>query len=132
MKKYLLLFILICFDIASMAQTKKIKGNIDTTIYKAVETSPKPLGGDAGLVRYLQKHLHYPGKLRDEDVGKYTVMKWVVEKDGSLSNFVVIKGASPELGNELIRVFKSMPKWSPGMQKGKKVRAEYVFAGWLE
>ncbi len=132
MRKYMFFCWLVCLAIIANAQKKHVKTNKeDTTIYTAVENSPHPQGGDAALRRYLQ-HLHYPGKLRDEDIGSHTVMKWVVEKDGSLSNFAVIRGASPQLGKELILVFRSMPKWTPGMQNGKPVRVQYTFASYLD
>lgn len=132
MRKHIFFCWLICLAITTHAQNKRIKTNKeDNTIYTVVEIPPKPQGGDDALGRYLQ-HLHYPGKLRDEDIGSHTIMKWVVEKDGSLSNFIVVSGASVELGKELTRVFKSTPKWSPGMQNGKQVRVWYTFAGYLD
>jgi len=131
MIKHVISCCLICFAITANAQTKPVV-KIDTTVYTAVEIPPKPRGGEGALGLYVMKYLRYPGKLRDEDVGKHTVMKWVVEKDGSLSNFMVVRGASAELGKEPIRVFKSMPKWSPGMQNGRRVRVQYIYAGYLE
>lgn len=133
MRKYIFFCWLICLAITANAQKKHVKTNKeDTTIYAAVETSPEPQGGEAALALHLQKHFRYPEPLLQEDMGVHTMMKWVVEKDGSLSNFEVVRGASPKLAALLIKVFKSYPKWLPGVQHGKIVRAEYFFSANLD
>ena len=38
----------------------------------------------------------------------------------------VLKGISPELDEEAKRVVEDMPRWNPGIQKGKKVNSQFV------
>ena len=54
------------------------------------------------------------------------MLDFVVNKDGSIVDVHILKGVDASLDNEAVRVVKSMPKWSPGRQRGKAVRVKYV------
>lgn len=54
------------------------------------------------------------------------IVQFVVDRDGTISNPKVVRGGDPYLDKEAIRVISSMPKWTPGMQNGKKVRVKYT------
>jgi protein TonB len=49
-------------------------------------------------------------------------IKFVVEKDGSITDIQVIKGIGSGCDKEAVRVLKGAPKWIPGEQRGKPVR----------
>jgi protein TonB len=51
---------------------------------------------------------------------------FIVEPDGSLSDFKVLRGIGYGCDEEALRVAKSMPKWKPGMQNGETVRVSYL------
>lgn len=53
------------------------------------------------------------------------LIKFIVEKDGSLSDFKIIKDLGYGIGDEAVRVLKLSPKWIPGSENGKPVRVEY-------
>jgi protein TonB len=38
----------------------------------------------------------------------------------------IVRGVSPSLDKEALRVVNSMPKWNPGEQRGKAVRVSYI------
>ena len=50
----------------------------------------------------------------------------VIDKEGNVNDIKVLRGVDPLLDNEAIRVIKSMPKWTPGKQKGKAVNVKYT------
>lgn len=50
----------------------------------------------------------------------------VVDKNGSVTNLTILKSIDPYLDKEAIRVISSMPKWTPGVQNGKKVRVKFT------
>ena len=83
-------------------------------------------GGDMDLYEYVSKNLEYPKEAK-KIKGKVFV-KFVIEKDGSISNIEVIKfpEGGQALADEVIRVVKSMPKWKPGEIKGKPVRSNFI------
>ena len=51
---------------------------------------------------------------------------YVVNKDGSIVDVQVVRSIDPSLDKEAIRVIQSMPKWTPGKQRGKAVRVKYT------
>ena len=75
---------------------------------------------------YLAKNIQYPIQARENEVTGRVFLKFVVEKDGSISNVTVTRGK--ELGNglpeEAVRALKVAPKWKPGKQGGHAVRSQ--------
>jgi hypothetical protein len=55
------------------------------------------------------------------------VVEFIIEKDGSLSNFNIAQDLGHGTGKEAIRVLKLSPKWIPGKNNGKVVRSRYRF-----
>jgi protein TonB len=53
-------------------------------------------------------------------------VKFVVEKDGRLTNIEFLQSPDPVFEEEVIRVLKKSPKWTPGYQQGKPCRVSYV------
>ena len=51
---------------------------------------------------------------------------FVVEKDGSLSDFRVLSTPSVGLAEETLRVMRLSPKWVPSTIDGKPVRVLYT------
>jgi protein TonB len=95
---------------------------VDTKIlYDYAEVSPEPTGGMAGWAKFIQRNLRYP----DTDAQGRVFVSFVVERDGSLSNIKILKGVSPELDAEALRVIRMAPKWKPGMQGGQPVRVQF-------
>jgi TonB family protein len=94
-------------------------------IYKMAEILAKPIGGSYALNKFLSDSTRYPLDERERGINGRVIVSFIIEKDGQLSNVTVIKGVSPGLDAEAIRLFKSMPKWSPAMNDGKAVRIYY-------
>ena len=74
---------------------------------------------------YLSENIKYPVEAQINGIQGRVVVSFVVEKDGSLSDVRVARSVDPELDAEALRVVSSMPKWNPGMDKGKYVRVKY-------
>jgi TonB family protein len=83
-------------------------------------------GGEAELNAFLTKNIKYPEAAKLEKVEGQVVITFVIETDGSLSSFMVIKSPSQALSDELIRVLKLSPKWNPGMANGEAKRLRYT------
>lgn len=82
----------------------------------------------AGWFTYLKTNLYYPeiSKTFNEQ-GKIWV-KFIVEKDGTLSDVKVVKGGYKALEKEALRVVKASPKWTPGTLNGEYVRSYKTIA----
>ena len=95
-------------------------------VYQVVEKVPEfPDGGMAGLMKWLSNNIQYPAKAREEGTQGRVTMQFVVNRDGSISDAQVLRGVDPNLDKEALRLINSMPKWKPGMQRGKPVRVRY-------
>jgi len=97
----------------------------DTTIYNDAETPAQFPGGISELYKFIGANLQYPDLAKSLNIQGRVLMSFVVEKDGSLSNFTVLRGPLPEVNAEALRVMKLSPKWSPGKQGGEVVRQLY-------
>ncbi len=99
----------------------------DTTIYNFddVEVKPSYPGDMDAFWQFLMRSLHYPESAEADSVQGRVIIQFVVEKDGSLSNFEVLQSPDDRLTEEAMRVIRLMPRWQPGQQKGRKVRCRY-------
>jgi protein TonB len=92
----------------------------------AVEKMPEFAGGQAALLRYLQKHLRYPGSALAAGVGGRVFMSFVVGADGSISDVTILKGLGYGLDEEAQRVVRQMPAWVPGYQSKHAVPVRFT------
>jgi TonB family protein len=98
----------------------------DGEIFTVVEESAMPAGGTDGLGMFLQQNLKYPTEAKKDGKEGTVFVQFVVNKDGSLTDFSVLKSADPHLDEEALRVAKLLPNWTPGKQSGKVVRQRFV------
>ncbi len=92
----------------------------------SVETPPEYPGGARALARYLGSALRYPQKARESRTQGKVYIGFIIEKNGTLSDFKVIKGIGNGCDEEAIRVLRLSPPWKPGAAEGKAVRTSYV------
>lgn len=95
-------------------------------IFEIVESQPSFPGGMEKLMQWLSKNLRYPASAQENNIQGRVICQFVVNKDGSIVEPKVIKNVDPALDKEAIRVVSSMPKWSPGKQRGKAVRVRFT------
>ena len=98
----------------------------DENIYDTVEQMPEFPGGLSACMSYIARNVKYPTIALENGIQGRVVVQFCVEKDGSISNTVATKSVNPYLDKEALRVVSSMPKWTPGKQKGKPVRVKYT------
>lgn len=90
------------------------------------EFMPEFIGGQAEMFNYLQTNTKYPRESLSVGSQGTVYVAFIVERDGSLSNYKIMRPVDSYLDNEAIRVVKSMPHWKPGYQGGKTVRVHMV------
>ncbi len=95
-------------------------------VFTFVEKTPEFPGGNTELIKFLQNNIKYPATERDNEIEGTVFIKFIVEKDGSVSNAEVLKSISPGLDKEALRVVNLFPNFSPGMQGGKPVRVSFT------
>lgn len=89
-----------------------------------VDQQPSFPGGTNALNTFIVSNLKYPVFAQEKGIQGRVVVKFIVEKDGSISN-VEVDRSVPGLDNEAMRVVKAMPKWIPGQINGKAVKVEW-------
>ena len=95
--------------------------------YIKVEKMPTFQGGDLNTFRnWVQGQIQYPKEAMEKNISGRVIFSFVVEKDGSTSDFTVLQTPDKLLADEVERIFKSCPKWEPGTQRGEKVRVKYT------
>lgn len=92
-------------------------------VYVVVEQAPE-FNGD--LYEYLNSHLRYPEDARGAGETGRAGVQFVVNEDGSISHVTIVRPVSPSLDAEAMRVVRNMPKWKPGKQGGKAVKAYFA------
>jgi TonB family protein len=95
-------------------------------IYQTVDEMPEFPGGVEALMDYVSRNVKYPESAKENNLQGRVLVKFVIEKDGSVSNVEVGRGWGNELDDEAVRVVKAMPKWKPGKQDGKPVRVSFM------
>lgn len=98
----------------------------EQTIFEVVENMPDFPGGMPALMQYLAKNIKYPTIAQENGTQGRVIVQFVVNKDGTIVDPKVVRSVDPYLDKEAIRVISSMPKWKPGMQRGKPVRVKYT------
>ena len=98
----------------------------DNEIYESAEHMPTYPGGVDALKKFIDEHMHYPQEALADGVEGIVQVSFIVEKDGSTTDFEVLDEHHPALEAEAVRILQQMPKWNPAKQNGVKVRVEYV------
>ena len=100
---------------------------VDEEIYQIVEQQPEFKDGMGALMKYLSSNINYPQEAKDKNIQGKSLIRFVVEKDGSITDVEVARSSGNDLlDQESLRVVKSMPKWNPGKQSGRAVRTRFV------
>ncbi|HCC50918.1 MAG TPA: hypothetical protein DEQ30_01775 [Porphyromonadaceae bacterium] len=100
--------------------------NPDDTVFVVVEKTPEFPGGERALLKYIAEHINYPATAAQKGIQGRVSCVFVVNADGTIGNVRVVRSVDPALDNEAIRVINSMPAWTPGEQRGKKVAVQYA------
>ena len=103
--------------------TEKLQG---TPFYEVVEQMPEYPGGIAASMEYIQKNMRYPEAVEKNGTQGRVTVQFIIDKEGNVTNPKVLRSVDKDLDAEAIRLVGAMPKWKPGMQKGKAVAVKYT------
>ena len=120
-------------DIIPVEPQKSIEEKLRTVDYvfntSEVETSSQPVGGFDTFFKFIGNNYKVP---EEEGLRGRVYISFIVENDGSLSNFKILRDIGFGTGAEAIRVLKLAPKWNPAKIKDKSVRCSYALPISLE
>ena len=95
-------------------------------VFMVVEQMPEFPGGDIALLNFIRQQVKYPAESMEKNEQGRVICQFVVDKIGNIRDIEVLRGISPLLDQEAMRVLKAMPRWKPGMQKGVPVDVRYT------
>ncbi len=99
----------------------------DDQSFVRVEQMPSFMGGDLMTFRnWVTQNIRYPQKAQENKIVGRVLVEFVIERDGSLTNIKPLLSPDQVLTDEAVRVLKSSPKWTPGMQRNQTVRVKYT------
>ena len=100
---------------------------VTDSVYVNVDEMPVFKGGDVGLLKYIADNTSYPRDAKEKNIQGKVVVRFVVEKDGTVSDVAVIKSAEPSLDAAAVKVVESLPKFeTPAKIKGLPVKVHYM------
>lgn len=71
---------------------------------------------------FINEHFKYPDI---EPVNGKGLVDLVIERDGTVSDVIIVEGIHPAIDKEFIRILKLLPKFTPGKIDGTPVRSKY-------
>ena len=98
----------------------------EKVIFQVVEKAPEFPGGMEECMKFLGNSIKYPVVAQENGIQGTVIVRFVVTDKGEIENPTVVKSVDPLLNAEALRVIKIMPKWKPGMQRGKAVNVKYT------
>lgn len=112
-------------------EAEKVFKTVDVQPYfqgceKVKKVEKRKKCADEKMLIFIYSNLKYPSKAREQKIEGDVHIKFNVEKDGSLSNFEILKDIGAGCGEESVRVIKMMPNWNPALVEGKPVRVQIV------
>jgi len=100
---------------------------VEEKVWDVVEQMPIFPGGESELLAYVGKNLQYPVIAQENGIQGTVIVRFRVEKDGSVSNIQIVRSLDPACDKEAIRIVKSLPKFIPAKQNGVNVAVWYSF-----
>ncbi len=101
-----------------------IKADSEDKVFGMVEEMPSFPGGQAALMKYIEENIKCPDP--ESDASGRVIVQFVIDKDGTVKDPKVVRGITPALDEEALRLVRNMPRWKPGKQMGESVVTHYT------
>ncbi|MDR3695043.1 TonB family protein [Mucilaginibacter sp.] len=121
-------FTLACFSVIAHPPKKTTKPlqPAGPVVMQQTLTPPEFPGGQSALFSYVMNNLKWP-KNKNADSLQEVVLTFYVEKDGSLTDFKVVKSLTPSFDASVIQLLKKSPKWIPAKRGNQPIKSKYDF-----
>lgn len=95
-------------------------------IFEIVEDPATPKGGYEAFYAYVSKNMRYPRRAIEVAASGKVYVRFIIDKDGTITNTEVVRGIGFGCDDEAIRVLAGAPKWNPGKQRGRPVKQRMI------
>ena len=121
-RKTVFLTVLSIFSLYSSAQSDST-AKVDATPKTAdVITQPEFKGGIEKMYEYISINFVYPEEAQKRSVNGKMEVEFTVEKSGDITYVGILKGLDYSIDEEVLRLLKAMPRWTPATKNGVPVR----------
>lgn len=87
-----------------------------------VDILPEYPGGINNARKYVGERVEYPSEALENNIEDTIIVTFDIAQDGSIAEIKIDKGLGYGLDEEVVRVIRTMPKWSPAKLDGKYVK----------
>ena len=101
------------------AHRQEVKKDDEDNVFIVVDQMPSFKGN---VNQWLSQNITYPAEAAEKRIEGRVIAKFIVEKDGSISNVQVVRSVHPLLDKQAVDVLMRMPKWNPGKNNGQPAR----------
>ncbi|HDR68408.1 MAG TPA: TonB family protein, partial [Bacteroidaceae bacterium] len=114
----------------NLDEAGKIKPSIEAPseepedVFIIVEEMPSFPGGETALKHYVYSNLEYPENALKNGISGRVFIQFTVTTSGLLDDIKVIRSTNEGFDEAALKVFRTMPRWNPGMQRGKPVNVQ--------
>lgn len=115
-------------DVISSVQVTAQQDTIvdkNTQDFNKVDVQPQFPGGLRAFYKWVGENYKYPAEAKKNEVSGSLHLSFIVERDGTLSSFKILRNLGYGTGEEAVNLLKKSPKWTPGSIKGEAVRVSY-------
>jgi len=99
---------------------------VEEKVYAVVEQMPQFPGGESAMLSTIGQNLKYPVIAQENGIQGKVIVRFLVEKDGSISKVEVVRSLDPACDKEAIRLIRLLPKFIPAKQNGVNVSVWYT------
>lgn len=121
MKKLFFILILGVFSVTGLYAQK-----IKNVPFKHLDQVPGFPGGDKAMFEFLGNNLKYPKEAVQKKIQGKVLIELVIDEDGGIRETHILEGLGFGCDEEVTRVVKAMPNWTPGVIGNEVVRSSFV------
>ncbi|HEX2920474.1 MAG TPA: energy transducer TonB [Bacteroidales bacterium] len=125
-KKYYM-FGLILTALLFLPGTLATAQSVNEEIHAVADVMPAFPGGQKALMQYVNKQMVYPEDALSKGIQGKVMVKFVVTKEGKVTDVSISKGLYPSIDAAVLEIVKTLPKFEPATIGGKPVNCWFAF-----
>ena len=122
MKRFVLMASFVLLTNVLFAQSASDSNNSSAKKTEDVITQPEFKGGIEKMYEYISNNFVYPEEAQKRSVNGKMEVEFTVEKSGDITYVGILKGLDYSIDEEVLRLLKAMPRWTPATKNGVPVR----------
>jgi TonB family protein len=99
--------------------------DLSGTVLSRADVNPVFPGGPEAFDRYLRERVRYPQAAIENGVSGQVTLGFVVDTAGRLTDVRVLEGVGWGIDEQLVRVLRESPRWTPGQAAGRNVAVRH-------